>query len=187
MSNYFQNFNAITYKQQVALNIAQRVVIPKDLRDSPFVYLPYTIQEGDTPELVSYYYYDSVDLVWLVYFANGVIDPATDWLMDTNIFHKYLIKKYEGPSNKKGTKVLDWLKNETIAQNIVFYRRVDDPHIKITHQSYLLDPTIQAEDWECVRLYQYEFEANEAKRTIRLVNKEYADQFQTALGKALNE
>lgn len=80
-----------------------------------------------------------------------------------------------------GISVLRWSQNEQ-ANNIVHYVNVNDPDSKISQRTYELSSTLgsgfQAGDWRAVRVYDYEFELNEDKRNIYLVDKRYIQQVQ---------
>lgn len=90
---------------------------------NPYLFLPYTITDEDRPEDIAYYYYGSTDYTWLVLLANNIIDPYHDWPLKEDDFHKFLIKKHEAVSGRKGYEVVDWARDETLTENIVYYSR----------------------------------------------------------------
>jgi hypothetical protein len=126
MPNYFNKFPVIQYQDKVVRDITRRVNFMKSTIASPFVFLPYTIEDDMKPEDVAYYYYGSTDYTWLVYLANNIIDPYHQWPLSQENFHKYLIEKYATQSGNTGYDVVDWTQNETIDENILYYYKEVD-------------------------------------------------------------
>ena len=121
MSKYFSRFPKIKYDDIEIRDITRRNnFVEKNLSD-PFIFLPYTVKEGEKPEDIAQLYYGSVGYTWLVLMANNIIDPYYDWPLDEKDFNEYIIKKYEAVSGKKGYEVVDWAKNQTISDNILYY------------------------------------------------------------------
>ncbi len=123
MSNYFDQLPIINYNGYQVRDLTRRNRLLPVSISNPYLFLPYTITDEDRPEDIAYYYYGSTDYTWLVLLANNIIDPYHDWPLKEDDFHKYLIKKYEVASGKKGYEVVDWAKNETISDNVVYYSR----------------------------------------------------------------
>lgn len=121
MSNYFENFPTINYQGRNVRDITRRNKFLKSVTTNPLLFLPYTVKEGERPENIAYNYYGSTDYVWLVYLSNNIVDPYHQWPLSEEDFHKYLIQKYEAQSLRTGYEVIDWMQNETIEDNIVYY------------------------------------------------------------------
>ncbi len=126
MSKYFSNYPIIQYQGQAVRDITRRSkVIDETLRD-PYIFLPYTVREGEKPEDIAYYYYGSVDDTWLVLFSNNITDPYTQWPMNEEEFNQYFINKYAKISRREGLDVLQWGQNENSTENIVYYYKEID-------------------------------------------------------------
>lgn len=123
MSSYFSKFPIMQYQNVFVRDITRRTNFMEDNLSNPKSFLPYTVHEGERPEDIANLYYGSVDATWLVLLANNITDPYYDWPMDENQFNKYMINKYTQESNKKDFAVLDWTRNNTINDNIVYYYR----------------------------------------------------------------
>jgi hypothetical protein len=121
MSTYFSKFPNIKYNETLAKDITRRTNFIKENLSSPYVFLPYTIREGERPEDIALLYYGSIDYTWLVLLSNNIADPYTEWYIPEEQFNSYLIEKYTEISGRKGYEVIDWLKNETITENIAYY------------------------------------------------------------------
>lgn len=123
MSNYFDQMPIINYNGYQVRDLTRRNRLLPVSISNPYLLLPYTISDEDRPEDIAHYYYGSTDYTWLVLLANNIIDPYYDWPLKEDDFHKFLIKKYEGISGEKGYAVVDWTKDETLSDNIVYYSK----------------------------------------------------------------
>lgn len=126
MTKYFENFPIIEYQGRKVRDITRRNFFAKSVSNNPYLFLPYTVKEGERAEDVAQFYYGSVDYLWLVYMANGIIDPYHQWPMDERTFNSYLIEKYAERSGQIGEAVVDWIRDESNDENILYYvRRVE--------------------------------------------------------------
>lgn len=94
MGKYFSKFPAITYNGQIAKNILCRPKLENDKFSSPNTFYDYTLPEEQRADVVSNDYYDDPDYAWLIYLANGVIDPYHDYFLSETDFNLFVIKKY---------------------------------------------------------------------------------------------
>lgn len=94
MSRYFQYFPLISYNNRTVVDITRKVKVVDSLLSDPYAFLPYTINEGDRPEDVAYYYYGDQNLVWLVYIANSIVDPYSQWPLSNDDLENTVQKKY---------------------------------------------------------------------------------------------
>lgn len=97
MSKYFTYFPKVEYLGRTVSDITRRVKIVEDLENDPYAFLPYTITDNDRPEDIAYYYYGDANKVWMVYLANQIIDPYSQWPLSSENFEKSMIAKYERP------------------------------------------------------------------------------------------
>lgn len=119
---YFNNLPEINYNGVLVKDISRRVNFLKQTVENPYVYLPYTIQEGDRAEDIAYHYYGDANYAWLVYLANNIVDPYNAWPLDEETFHQFLIDKYKVQSGgKQGWDVLAWTQDTTRQDNVVYY------------------------------------------------------------------
>jgi hypothetical protein len=126
MSRYFSNFPLIQYGGETVRDISRRSKVVDEVFSDPYVFLPYTIREGEKPEDVAYYYYGTVDDTWLVLLANNITDPYAQWPLDDEEFNQYFINKYAELSGKTGEDVIRWGQNQTIDENIIYYYKEID-------------------------------------------------------------
>lgn len=121
MTRYFENFPIVNYNGKKVRDITRRNTFVKSVSTNPMLFLPYTVKQNERAEDIAQFYYGSVDYVWLVYMANQIIDPYYEWPMDEETFNQYLIAKYGDQSGETGDDVVDWTKDPTIDDNIVYY------------------------------------------------------------------
>lgn len=172
---------------QVARNIMARTSVVPSIMKNPLLYYSYDIQEGDTPEIVADKYYGSSYRYWIVMLSNQLFDPLWDWPLNYNNFISYLNDKY---ANSDINAIQSYQK--TITQQDTF-GNVTTNTVTIGQDEYnSLTPytktlnfpsgsiTVNV-DKSTLSFYDYEFQQNEAKRNIKLLNKVYAQQLETEL------
>lgn len=71
-----------------------RVEINANVRNFYSSFYTYTMNRDDTVEHMAYNYYKDVDLDWIIYHANDVIDPYYDVALTTGKFNLFIKKKY---------------------------------------------------------------------------------------------
>ena len=118
---YFEKFPIIEYEGRRVRDISRRTNFVRAISNNPYLYYPYTVGEGERAEDIAQFYYGSVDYVWLVYMANNIIDPYHEWPMDPQTFNDYLVEKYTEESGEVGEDVIDWTRDPSNDDNIIFY------------------------------------------------------------------
>ena len=167
---YFREFPTVVINNQEVLDITRKVKLTSDFKLSAMDYSNYTLDEGDKPEDVAYYYYDNPEYAWLVLLSNDIVDPYSQWYKSNEELELYIKSQYETESGTTGDDVLVWARNAALASNIVHYQSIYDSNIKSNRATYRANPTTE---FYAVRVYDYEVELNEGKRTIQLLNKSY--------------
>lgn len=213
MAEYFKKFPTIEYtpagktEPVILRDITRRVRFVEEIRSNPYTFLPYTIEEGMSPEEVAFYYYGDARYVWLVHLANQVKDPYYEWPLDNALLDKVMAKKYESnaikwwKANGKvgpqpfGMAVVQWTQRTDIEDNILHYENKDDKTLTVNAETYrilsdpttaYIDPSFDQTEWEPLRFYEHELEQNESRRSIFLVNSDYRDQIEQELEKLIN-
>lgn len=120
-TKYFEHFPVIDYQGRKVRDISRRASFARAVANNPYLYYSYTVKESERAEDIALDYYGSVDYIWLVYMANNIIDPYYEWPMNTQTFNDYMVDKYQAQSGRIGEDVLDWTKDETIDENIIYY------------------------------------------------------------------
>ena len=186
MSLYFTKFPTVSYNGISVRDITRRSVFINNLLSNPYVFLPYTIKEGEKPEDIAFNYYGTVEATWLVLLANNIVDPYNQWPMSQDVLHEFISLKYQEQSNLTGSDVVYWTQDETILDNILYYYNKTDSGLDVRvsvdtfpytydNQNNITGRNIP-EGWKPMRIYEYEVSMNEARRDILVVEKNYYTQ-----------
>lgn len=99
-TNLFQDFPRIAYtlndfeSEEVVVDIFRRVVLSKEFLENSYYYETYEVLHGETPEELSYRFYGTPNLYWLILMVNNIIDPRFDWPLSENDLYKNTAAKY---------------------------------------------------------------------------------------------
>lgn len=93
-TEYFRKFPITVYNDTPSLNIMRRVDFNKNIRDLLSAFYTYELREGERVETLAFDYYDDVDLDWLIYMANDIVDPYHQVPLSTDDFNNTIKKKY---------------------------------------------------------------------------------------------
>jgi len=94
------DINRSLYPEYEAVtNIFFRLAILKSILSNTSSYYVYDIEAEDTPEIIAEKVYGDAGAGWIVIYANQIVDPQFDWMMNDDVFKKYLIHKYGSVEN----------------------------------------------------------------------------------------
>ena len=103
---YFDKFPKLIYTKQGVSNLVTdlltRVAVIKGSYDETSLFYEYSVQEGDTPEIIAHKYYNDMYRYWIVLFSNEMLDPQWSWPLNYNQFTAYINDKY-GPTDVYST------------------------------------------------------------------------------------
>jgi len=194
-SDYFSQFPKINYFNVLATNLTLRSVFIEKLKLNSSVFYPYVIREGETADGIATWYYGAPEFDWLIYFANNIIDPHTQWPKTYGQFESFIVKKYGSI--------------EAAKSNIEFYRKIPEvSYISFDGSFFSSTPTASTEavynntdiritpttysliqdqiNYVPVYTYDYENELNEEKRNILLIDNKLKNSVTTELSVLLN-
>lgn len=202
MAKYFNYFPKTFYTSSntttgldSVTNIIARFGFESTLKESSSAFYQYQIQESDTPEIIAHKYYDNSERHWIVLLFNDIIDPQFDWPLPYQTFISFVDTKYtaNGAANTTVQTGLAWAmstnnvhsyykiikrtaENGTEIEETVQVDANTYANVAATTVSYTLqngDVITQTTSKEKKTYYEYEQETNEAKRTIKLLKKEF--------------
>jgi hypothetical protein len=169
---YFSNFPLVNYNGVSLRNIMLKTNIIKELFLGQSVFYTYEVKDGEKPSMVAYNYYGSVDYTWLVMISNQMIDPYFDWILSDEEFQQFIISKY-GSIPAAQTLVVEYADN------------VSDERYSLDTFNYVFEGD-DLDGWLIpVYAYDKEFELNEQKRNIKLIDKRFTRQITLELEKSL--
>jgi hypothetical protein len=123
----------------------------------------YDLQDGDTPEIISYKHFGSTDYFWVICLMNDITDRYYDWPLTNSAFEEYVKQKYDNPGA-----VHHYEKTQT-SGDVEGDGPGDFSH-KVEVNS--TDP-----DGQSVSNYEYEQRLQDQKRQIKLLDTAYLNTF----------
>lgn len=180
--SYFINYPNIRYNSEPAKNLLVRSQIIQEVFDKYEVYYPYTVKDGETPDFLAYQFYENPELSWVIYYSNKIIDPLHQWVLGYREFNDFLRKKYNSPPNLLKSVVSHYkyvgLTNES-------KENIETKDWKITTTTWDFLTPEEKSGWAPVFVYDDEFEKNEEKRNIRILQRQYIDRIRREIGEIL--
>ena len=191
---YFKSFPTTNCNGQEMVDLSRRADLIAKLQGDPMVFLPYTLEEGDTMESVAYNYYGDAKLSWLIGMANDVIDPYTDFWKSDATLDRYIAEKYAEECKTalnlsytpEDNQIIEWTKNETITDNIIYYASKYSDELRISRATQEGGKYASAE-FLAMRYYDYEVKENEKKRNINVIGTQYVNQIIDEMKTILND
>ena len=187
---YFKNFPNIEYRDNDAKNIIARPRLLVDVFKQSSAFYDYLIQDDMRADQVAYHYYGDPGMVWLIYLANDIVDPYHDWPLTADqmtrlLEHKYGVTNTDTNTPIQGVPAGGYKSGVELAKTtILHYRHTTDNRI-VSKDTHDLNSTFNSlpnpSEYTPVTAYLYEQELNEAKRSIKLIDKQYADQIKDQL------
>ena len=198
------NYDPVKKDYMAMTNLMVRTNLIPEILNNPMLYYTYDIKDSDTPELIAYKYYGTVDRFWLVLYSNQIIDPQWDWPMTSKLFESYISDKYAADANTASMDVLSYTNatidhyekvvintnlatNNKLEQIVILgekeYTELIESDVTVTvNGSQVRQQTIK----KPVSIYDMEYKNNEKKRNIKLIDVKYAnlieEQFKTLMG-----
>lgn len=180
------NNNAIVLK-----NLLARASVISDVFNKETLFYPYDIQEGDTPEIIAHKYYGDMYRYWIVLMANNILDPQWDWPMSGSVFSEYMTQKYGMASGDihHYEKIITQYDHSTLTTttNTVTISE-EEYNLPVENPATYTFPSgsvsISTEK-NSVSNFEYEMVVNESKRSIKLLNKQYANEFENQFKKIM--
>ena len=194
-------------------NIMERTEIIPTLLNNTLLFYSYDIRDGDTPDIIAQKYYDDSYRYWITLYGSQILDPIADWPMNSNLFNSYLVDKYAtatanslniAVANVTSSQILTYTQN-TVYQYIESVTTTDatsgesNTTIQIIDQ-YAYPNVIQGTQSTILpsgagvtvktiaytqSIFDYEVQVNESKRSINLVNANYAGALEKQLSSLL--
>jgi hypothetical protein len=148
---YFASHPRIEYDGHEAVNIFRSSRLLKKLNTNRFLLKEYIIQDGETPELVSFNLYDNAKYHWSIIIINSIVNLNTQWPLSSNNLFKYVEEKYEDPNGFHHYEdeeetivdappgVFGQLLSDMTVTNLEYETKINDnkSKIKVLHSSHL--------------------------------------------------
>lgn len=188
----------------VLTNIMIRAKLLEEFENNPMLFYQYSIQDGDTPEIIADKYYGDSYRYWLILYSNKMLDPLWDWPLNYDTFLKFIDDKYatEAAAESKTPfeytnttahtyqKITKTTNLETLSENIVYTNLSQSQYNSLveTVNTYTIpnSPSCRVEiSKRIVTIFDYEYELNENKRIINILNNSYVADFESVFKEAM--
>ena len=173
---YFKSFPIIPYDSVGDLqfkdvtNLLRRVGLRTKLKSNTSLYDTYDVKEGETPEMIAFKLYGDSELHWIILIVNDITDRYHQWPMNFSQFNEYLNDKYSNPDG-----IHHYETTQTSGDTKVKIEVVND----VDEDAYTgLTPITNRE---------YEESEQDVKRSIRLLDPSFVDQFVDEYKKLISE
>lgn len=134
----------------------------------------YTIKDGSRPDLVAQELYGSADYDWVVLLTAGIVNVRDQWPLSERDIYKFSENKY-GEENLTSVKYYETVEVRDSDNRLIL------PAGKIVDSDFTIpDPDNKLATLNpvtSVTNYEHEVRLNEKKRTIRLLDSIYLQQF----------
>jgi|TARA_B100001093_G_scaffold260479_1_gene248954 hypothetical protein len=173
---YFKSFPIIPYDSVGDLqfkdvtNLLRRVGLRAKLKSNTSLYDTYDVKEGETPEMIAFKLYGDSELHWIILIVNDITDRYHQWPMNFSQFNEYLNDKYSNP---------DGIHHYETTQSS------GDTKVKIQIENDVDEDAYTG--LTPVTNREYEESEQDAKRTIRLLDPSFVDQFVDEYKKLISE
>tara|TARA_B000000557_G_scaffold218339_1_gene185742 strand:- start:36 stop:662 length:627 start_codon:yes stop_codon:yes gene_type:complete len=171
--NYTEKLLDPRYYQ--AKNLWRRNNIRDDYLASVVIFDDVFVQPGDTPESLSFNYYNKTNYGWTILIVNNITNYHEQWPRTSNALKDYVYKKYENPDAVmmyETTEVVDALKRKIVKAGL----RVPSNY-QVTYYDGTASAGVTVNPVSPVTYYQYEERINGEKEKIKMLKPIYVEQF----------
>ncbi len=196
-------FNKNTINVNAVTNILARTTFLRDIVDNVDLSYEYLIRDEDTPDIIAHKAYGDPYRSWIILLFNNILNPNYDWPLKSDVLDSYIANKYSMTVQESKDTIHHYEKEVTTTstyQDLVVNTTVDITRIgeySVNFRSNLLLPqtlpttadtslvistetssfdnyllTIVTRN-KAVSIYTFEFEENEKKRAIRILDPQY--------------
>ena len=166
---FFSQFPKILYDingdgtNKVLPDIFRRIKIRSKLKDNYALLDKYDVENGESPETVSFKVYGSTDYWYVVCLMNNVVNRQHDWPLSYQAFEEYVNDKYDNTGAVHHYEKLQ-SSGHTVSEGPADY----DHYVEVNAD----DP-----DGQSVSNYEYEQRLQDQKRQIQILNPSYLPAF----------
>ena len=144
-------------------DILRRVKIRTAIRGASMLFDSYDVKNGERPEDIAFKWFGDAELHWVILMTNNVLDRYHDWPMNSVQFQEFLEDKYSNPDGIHHYEITKDSGSLT-SQGPTDY----------SHKVEVNSDTVNASG---VSNREYEEREQDKKRSIRLLNQTYLNDF----------
>ena len=144
-------------------DILRRVKIRTAIRGASMLFDSYDVKNGERPEDIAFKWFGDAELHWVILMTNNVLDRYHDWPMNSVQFQEFLEDKYSNPDGIHHYEITKDSGSLT-SQGPTDY----------SHKVEVNSDTVNASG---VSNREYEEREQDKKRSIRLSNQKFLNDF----------
>lgn len=131
-------------------------------------YFPYVVVNGESPDFISYKFYQDPGYDWIIMLTNNVHSIYDDWPRNSDVFNEYLIYKYGSLQNTLSTTKHYYDANKNIIDILEY-------------------TNLASNERSLETVYEYELELNISKSRIKILNKSSINAVESGLRSILSK
>ena len=131
-------------------------------------YTPYVVQDGESPDYISYKFYGNPGYDWIIMLTNNVHSMYDDWPRNSETFKQYITEKYGSL--------------ETALSTTKYYYDSSRNIIDLLEYTSLSSDSRSLET-----VYEYELELNTSKSRIKILNPNMISTLESGLRSVLSK
>ncbi len=131
-------------------------------------YSPYVVNNGESPDYISYKFYGDPGYDWIIMLTNGVQSIYDDWPRNSEVFNEYLIFKYGSLQNALSTTKYYYDANRNIIDVLEY-------------------SSLAVDNRSVETVYEYELRLNVNKSRIKILNKSAINAVESGLRSTLSK
>lgn len=175
----FNSIPDILYDNKLVKNFFRKVKLREDVYQYTTVFKEYTVKNNETPEDVSFRFYNDINYYWIILLINDIQNVSRDWYMPETVFEDYILEKYP---NDLGASVKHWvtkkieINNETILESgLIVEEEFEFEYGGNTYTNITVPVTFR----------EWEYEKNQEKRNIFILKSNYILKYKDEFEKLL--
>ena len=169
MPKYFETFPNRLYDIKgdgnltIVTDIFRRMKVREGIKDNMALMSTYDLQDGDTPEIISFKHFGTTDYHWIILMTNNVTDRYYDWPLNEQDFEAFVKSKYDNPGAVHHYEITQ--SSGSLTSNGPF------------DYSHKIEVNSTETGAESVSNYEYERRLQDEKRNIKLLDPNYLPLF----------
>ena len=152
----FNKFPSLLYDDKQIVDITRRIALLGEVSNNASVLYEYSLRDDERPEDVAKRVYDDENLYYVILIINNIVNVNTQWLKNESDLLAFVTLKY-GEGNENEVHHYETTEESELGEGVW------------VNQTELFTTPISN--------YEYEFQLNEEKRSIRLLRTRYLRDF----------
>lgn len=179
MAHFFNNFPSVEYdmgRVNVPLTIQNPLVrfkLQDILKGRSALYYEHIVEEDQSAQFIANRYYGDVTLDWVIFLVNDIFDYEYEWPMNYQKFTAYVKSKYGSiESALNTTHHYEWIYQP---REVLFDGTIIPEDVIIVDKTTF--DSLGLNERREVSNYVYEENENEKKRNVKILQRQFLDQF----------